>query len=118
MQNYSSYFPGIQFAPILSLQNTNTFTGPVIVRPFIGGAGTGLLTISASQTVGLLTATGTSINLGAAIVSTGTSGTLTFEANQTNALIVIPIVNDSLAEVNETFSITLSEVTGGATLAA
>ncbi|MEY4916844.1 MAG: hypothetical protein RL616_757 [Verrucomicrobiota bacterium] len=47
-----------------------------------------------------------------------TSGTLTFAANETNKLITIPIVNDSLAEVNETFYITLSEVTGGATLAA
>jgi autotransporter-associated beta strand protein len=41
LQAYFSYFPGIQFSPILSLQNANTFTGPLIVRPFIGGAGTG-----------------------------------------------------------------------------
>ncbi len=45
-----------------------------------------------------------------------TSGTLAFAANETNKLITIPIVNDALAEGNETFSIGLSVVAGGATL--
>jgi uncharacterized repeat protein (TIGR01451 family) len=46
----------------------------------------------------------------------GESGTLSFAANQTNATIVVPILQDLLAEGNETFRVTLGNVQGGATL--
>jgi hypothetical protein len=47
---------------------------------------------------------------------TETDGDLTFAASETNGLIIIPIVNDSLAEGNEGFFIDLTDVQGGATL--
>ena len=45
-----------------------------------------------------------------------TEGDLNFTANETNKVIAIPILNDTIADGNETFSISLSGVAGGATL--
>ena len=45
-----------------------------------------------------------------------TSGTLTFEAGQTNQPIVIPILNDTLPEATERFSVRLSSPSANATL--
>jgi|GEM_PF-2645670 len=47
---------------------------------------------------------------------TATSGTLTFAAGETQKSIIIPIINDSLVENDETFTVTLSVPGGGATL--
>jgi hypothetical protein len=44
------------------------------------------------------------------------SGTLSFAAGETSKSISIPIVDDALHEVNETFTVALSSATGGATL--
>ncbi len=46
----------------------------------------------------------------------GTNGTLTFAPGQTVQQITVPIVNDLLVEPTETFTITLTNVTGGAPL--
>jgi chitinase len=44
------------------------------------------------------------------------SGTVTFSAGQTSATISITIINDKTAEPTETFNVTLSNPTGGATI--
>jgi hypothetical protein len=48
--------------------------------------------------------------------ATGLVGTLTFAANELSKTILIPIVDDAAREGNETFLVTLSNPTGGATL--
>lgn len=47
---------------------------------------------------------------------TATSGVLTFGPGQTSRTVSIPITNDGLAESNETFTFSLGEPSGGATL--
>ncbi len=47
---------------------------------------------------------------------TATNGTLNFADGQTSMTINVPIINDTLDENNETFSVTLSSPTGGASL--
>lgn len=47
---------------------------------------------------------------------TATSGTLTFNQGEIAKAILVPITNDTVSEVDETFSVKLSNPTGGATL--
>ncbi|HEX8254232.1 MAG TPA: Calx-beta domain-containing protein [Thermoanaerobaculia bacterium] len=47
---------------------------------------------------------------------TQTSGTLTFGPGVTTQTIVVPLTNNDAAEANETFTVTLTNPTGGATL--
>lgn len=47
-----------------------------------------------------------------------TNGTLTFGFGQTNATILVPIINDTVPESEEVFTVSLSNVTGGAALGA
>lgn len=47
---------------------------------------------------------------------TATSGTLTFGPGVTTQSIVVPLTNNALPEADETFTVTLSNPTGGATL--
>ena len=46
------------------------------------------------------------------------SGSVVFKENQTDANLVIPIIDDSEPEQQETFTVQLVSVTGGATLGA
>ncbi|HEX2060294.1 MAG TPA: Calx-beta domain-containing protein, partial [Thermoanaerobaculia bacterium] len=64
-------------------------------------------------TVNYATANGTAV---APLDYTATSGTLTFGPGVTEQTIVVPIANDAVPEANETFTVTLSGPTGGATL--
>jgi CSLREA domain-containing protein len=47
---------------------------------------------------------------------TATSGSLTFEANETSKTFTIPIINDTIVEPNETVSLALFNPTAGGTL--
>lgn len=47
---------------------------------------------------------------------TATSGTLTFAADETSKVILVPLLDDAIAEPGEVFSLTLSNPGGGATL--
>ena len=47
---------------------------------------------------------------------TAASGTATIAAGQTSATITVPIIDDSLFEADETFTVTLSNPTGGAVI--
>jgi len=69
---------------------------------------------ASSVTVDYATSDGTAV---AGADYTMTAGTLTFAAGQTSATFNIPIINDTLDELNETINLTLSNPTGGAILA-
>ena len=47
---------------------------------------------------------------------TATAGTLNFAAGETSQTITIPIIDDNINDPNETFTVSLSSPTGGATL--
>jgi len=64
-------------------------------------------------TVDCATANGTAT---AGLDYTGTNGTLTFAAGETNQTIIVPILNDGIVESTETFTVALSNPTGGAAL--
>ena len=66
-------------------------------------------------TVDYATADGTAT---AGLDYTATNGTLTFAAGETKQTVIVPILNDGLVEsgVYETFTVTLSNPTGGAVL--
>ncbi|MGH3371547.1 MAG: Calx-beta domain-containing protein, partial [Nocardioidaceae bacterium] len=49
---------------------------------------------------------------------TAVSGTLTFQAGQTLRSFTVPVISDTVEDGNKTFTATLSNVTGGATLGA
>ncbi|HYO75754.1 MAG TPA: Calx-beta domain-containing protein [Thermoanaerobaculia bacterium] len=71
------------------------------------GGTDGVVTVNYSTTNGTATAPGD---------FTQTSGTLTFGAGVTTQTIVVPLTNDDAAEGDETFTVTLTNPTGGATI--
>ncbi len=83
------------------------------------GAGSVTLTVErvsgtdGAVTVGYATANGTAT---AGNDYTARSGTLNFVSGQLTATIQVPILEDAAVEGNETFTVTLSNATGGATL--
>ncbi len=84
-------------------------------------AGTATITVNrtggsdCSATVDYATADGTAI---AGSDYTTTSGTLTFGSGVTSQSFTVPILNDSISEATETFTVTISNPTGGSTLGA
>ncbi len=80
--------------------------------------GTVTLTVNRTGTLTLTNTLAYAIKPGSATTSdyTGTNGVLTFAPGDTNKTITIAIVNDSVVETNETFSVLLSAPTGGAIL--
>lgn len=70
--------------------------------------------LSASQAVTFQTASGTAI---AGTDFTATSGTLTFAPGEFSKPIPVSVIDDTLSESSETFTLQLSGATGGATIA-
>ncbi|WP_316736794.1 Calx-beta domain-containing protein [Pedobacter aquatilis] len=88
------------------------------------GAGTATFTVTLDNAVqNAFTVDYTTVN-GTALAGsdyTATSGTLTFAAGSAAGTVktfTVPIINDNIAEPNETFSATLSNITGGAVVIA
>ncbi|MEO8276202.1 MAG: Calx-beta domain-containing protein [Thermoanaerobaculia bacterium] len=126
------------FCEVHSSANGSAMNGTVIVAPGGGGGSPGTLQFSAATTsVGeaagtkSITVTRTGGDNGAVSVGyetangsatfgsdyTQTNGTLNWAANDdTNRTIVVPILNDTAEESNETFTVHLQSPTGGATL--
>ncbi|PKB14611.1 hypothetical protein B0I00_2209 [Novosphingobium kunmingense] len=89
-----------------------------------GNAGEALLTFTVSRAGGyatqasvdwqaaLGTADGADLGIGAVL-----AGTVSFAANEFTKTITIPVRGDTLGEVNETLTVTLSNVTGNAVIA-
>ena len=65
----------------------------------------------APVTVQYATADGTAT---AGVDYTATAGTLTFATGSTSRLITVPVIGDTLDEADETFTVSLSNVTGPA----
>ena len=68
-------------------------------------------TTTGSATVSWTTANGTALagqDFGAAGVSSQRSGTITFAAGETSKTIVVPVIDDTTIESNETFTVALS----------
>jgi hypothetical protein len=98
--------PGvIGFDPVFYVVDETDGTVTIIVTRTGGSEGT--------VTVDYATADGTAT---APADYTSVSGTLTFGDGVTQQSFTVPIAADSVAEQDETFTITLSNVTGGATL--
>jgi hypothetical protein len=95
----------LQFAaPALSVQETQAFASIVVSR--IGG-------VASAVTVDYVTSDGTAQ---AGQDYGETTGTLTFGVGDRTKTILVPLLSDRLVEGNETFVVTLSNPTGGATL--
>ncbi|TWU57387.1 Calx-beta domain-containing protein [Rubripirellula reticaptiva] len=112
--------------------STATITDDDVVTPIPGvlsispatvsvgeAAGTATFTVTRATgsdgtvTVAYATANGTAT---AGSDYTANSGTLTFANGETSKTITVAIINDTADESNETFTVTLSSPTGGATL--
>lgn len=95
-----------QIAPIeISINNltVNENVGNAVVNVNLSRAAAGPITVNYA------TQNGTAI---AGSDYTTTNGTLTIPANQTSATIAVPIIDDTIAEPNETFSVNLSNPNG------
>ena len=83
-------------------------------------AGTASITIERSGTVGAVTVDYTTQNGTATSGSdyTASSGTLNWADGESSKTITVPIIDDTLAESDETFQVVLSNATGGASIGA
>lgn len=102
--------------PTLGFASTST-----AVSTTEGNSGTSNATFTASLssasalavTVNYATASGTAIS---GSDFTPTSGTLTFASGETSKTITVPVIGDAVFETNETYTLTLSQASAGATL--
>jgi hypothetical protein len=78
-------------------------------------AGTVSLTVQRSGDTTVAASVGYTTTNGTATATdyTATTGTINFAANEVSKTIVIPITNDNLTEVNETFTVTIDNPTAG-----
>ncbi|RZJ75709.1 MAG: tandem-95 repeat protein, partial [Flavobacterium sp.] len=106
----------------IDVLDNNTATVSISTTPVINeNAGTATFTVTLNTavqnafTVKYATVDGTA-KAGASLDYTATSGTFTFDAGSaagTTKTFIVPINNDNTVETNESFSATLSDITGG-----
>lgn len=112
-----------EFSPCAAVGGPNPgqfqFSKTYFVYPEYGGIAKAIVTrsggMSGAVTVHYATTNGTAVAPGD---YTSTSGDLAFAANEVAKTISVPLVVDALVEAQETFTLTLSAPTGGATLGA
>jgi len=109
--------PTVELLENRELPATLQFSNPIYsVNEFGGSATVTVLRTGSSAgnvAVDYATSGGTAV---AGSDYTATSGTLTFADGQTSATFTVPIIDDTLAEGNETINLTLGNPTGGATV--
>jgi len=88
-----------------SVNENGTAITPVVITR--SGGSTAAVTVTVTPSNGSATAPGDYNN---------TPITISFASSQTNKTVIVPIVNDSETEGNETINLTLSNPTGGAAL--
>ena len=94
----SGVLPAVGFASVTTSAAETQTTGSVIVT--LSEASSSTVTVDYSSADGSAT--------GGGVDYTGVSGTLTFAPGETFKTISVPVINDSLAEASETFTLTLS----------
>jgi hypothetical protein len=116
----------------LAVSGDFTFTTAAVVLPgqlslasatytVVEGGGSILITVTRTGGTGGAVSIGYATSDGTALAGgdyTATSGVLTFADGETQKTFGIPIVDDAVSENAETFNLTLSNPTGGATLGA
>ncbi|CAD5947646.1 G-protein coupled receptor 98 [Planktothrix tepida] len=116
---------GTQSIATLTILDNDVLTNPGTLAFSIGNIdineNAGTATVTVNRTVGTDGIVGINYTTsdGNAIPGndyTATSGTLTFAAGQTNQTFTVNILDDTLVEGNETFNLSLSNITGGAIL--
>ncbi|MFM7770018.1 MAG: Calx-beta domain-containing protein, partial [Bacteroidota bacterium] len=96
LNNYLASFADMSVADISVNENAGTVTITVTIST----------PVSSVVTVNYATSNGTAI---AGLDYTAVSGSLTFPANVISLTFTVPILNDALAEGNETFTVTLTD---------
>lgn len=99
-------FPG-SIAFQSATQPAGEAAGTVTITVTRGGGSDGTVTVDYATSDGTAVAPGD---------YTAASGTLTFADGVTSQTIVVPVVDDALPEADETFTVTLTNPTGGATI--
>ena len=95
---------------LFSATATPTVTVSAATQTVSESAGTAVVTVTLSTPVTETVTVGYTTNDGTAVAPTDytpVSGTLTFAPSETSKIITVPLVNDTLAEGDETFSVTL-----------
>ncbi|MBE9144651.1 Calx-beta domain-containing protein [Planktothrix mougeotii] len=116
---------GTQSTATLTILDNDVLTNPGTLAFSIGNidinenAGTATVTVNRTGGTDGIVGINYTTSDGNAIAGndyTPTSGTLTFAAGQTNQTFTVNIIDDTLVEGNETFNLSLSNITGGAIL--
>lgn len=119
-RTYTEYTSAVQVNPLISDQPGSIGFG---VDSGTVSEGIGSVTVQVSRSGGVRGTVGVTYNVVGGTATTGQdftamTGTLTFGENESLKTFSLPITDDSLVEGNETFSIVLSQPTGGASLGA
>jgi hypothetical protein len=101
IQNLTVVVPGLSINNVTVNESAGSATFTVNLSP----------ASTVPVTVNYATSNGTAV---AGLDYTGTAGSLSFAAGQTSKTISVPIIDDTIDELTETFNVTLSGVSGAA----